>query len=115
MHEIYEQFLRDVAQGRGTEQEKIRPLASGRVYSGKRAHSVGLADNQGGLTDALTAVRQKLGLSASSPLEIVVLPTVHESLFSRAGLPLGLRRLAALADFAMPGIYALDPRWVTLA
>jgi protease-4 len=115
MHEIYEQFLRDVAQGRGTEQEKIRPLASGRVYSGKRAHSVGLADNQGGLTDALTAVRQKLGLSASSPLEIVVLPTVHESLFSRAGLPLGLSRLAALADFAMPGIYALDPRWVTLA
>lgn len=115
MHEIYEQFLRDVAQGRGTEQEKIRPLASGRVYSGKRAHSVGLADGEGGLTDALRAVREKLGISPVAPLEIVVLPTVHESLFSRVGLPLGLHRLAAFADFALPGIYALDPRWVTLS
>lgn len=115
MHEIYEQFLRDVAQGRGTGQDKIRPLASGRVYSGKRAHTLGLADQKGGLTDALAAVREKLGLSALSPLEIAILPTVHESLFSRAGLPLGLSRLAALGDFAMPGIYTLDPRWVTLA
>ncbi|HNA80462.1 MAG TPA: hypothetical protein PKY99_13450, partial [Turneriella sp.] len=93
----------------------IRPLASGRVYSGKRAHTLGLADQKGGLTDALAAVREKLGLSALSPLEIAILPTVHESLFSRAGLPLGLSRLAALGDFAMPGIYTLDPRWVTLA
>ncbi|MFZ5627756.1 MAG: S49 family peptidase [Spirochaetota bacterium] len=115
MQEIYEQFLRDVAQGRGTVHEKIRPLASGRVYSGKRAHSLGLADSEGGLTDALAAIRQKLGLTALSPLEIAILPSVHESLFSRAGLPLGLSRFAALADFAMPGIYALDPRWVSLA
>jgi protease-4 len=114
MQEVYEQFLRDVAQGRGTVPEKIRPLASGRVYSGKRARSLGLADNEGGLSDALAAVREKLGLSALSPLEIAILPSVHESLFSRAALPLGLSRLAALADFAIPGIYLLDPRWVTL-
>ncbi len=114
MQEIYEQFLRDVAHGRGTGQEKIRPLASGRVYSGKRAVTLGLADQQGGLTDALAAVRAKLGLSDLAPLHVTILPAVHESLFSRAGLPLGLSRLAALGDFAMPGIYAIDPRWVTL-
>lgn len=115
MHEIYEQFLRDVALGRGTDQEKIRPLASGRVYSGKRARALGLTDSEGGLCDALAAVRQKLGLSAQAPLEIAILPAVHESLFSRAGLPPGFSRLVALADFAIPGIYALDARWVSLA
>lgn len=114
MQEIYEQFLRDVALGRGTQPEKIRRLASGRVYSGKRALCLGLADQSGGLTDALAAIREKLGLSALSPLEIAVLPAVHEPLFSRAGLPWGLSRLAALVDFAMPGIYTLDPRWLTL-
>lgn len=115
MHEIYDQFLRDVAHGRGITRKKLEPLASGRVYSGKRAHALGLADGQGGLSDALDAVRRKLGLTDLSPLEIAVLPVVHEPLFSRGALPLGLARLTALADFAMPGVYAIDPRWVTIA
>lgn len=114
MQEIYEQFLHDVAMGRNRATDKLRPHAAGRVFSGKRALQNGLADEMGGLCDALSALRQKLGLPPLAPLEIVVLPTVQESLFNRAGIPTGLGRIAVLADFAVPGIYTLDPRWAML-
>lgn len=114
MEEIYEQFIRDVAAGRGKKPAEIKPLASGRVYSGARAEKLGLTDQNGGLTDALEALRKDLGLAAMAPLEIVILPAVRESLFSRSMLPFGLSRLAALADFARPGLYTLDPRYLTI-
>lgn len=115
MQEIYEQFLTDAATGRNSTAEKLRPFAAGRVFSGTHAVKNGLADEVGGLSDALSALRQKLGIGPLAPLEIAILPTVQESLLSRAGFPAGLSQIAALADFAMPGIYALDPRWIMLA
>lgn len=115
MQEIYEQFLADIATGRNSTAEKLRPFAAGRVFSGKHAIKNSLADEVGGLSDALSAIRQKLGIGPLAPLEIAILPTVQESLLSRAGFPAGLSQIAALADFAIPGIYALDPRWIMLA
>lgn len=112
MADIYEQFLRDVAQGRNTEVEKIRPHASGRVYSGKTAGKIGLIDQQGGLSGTLAALRQHLGVSESETVQVDILPAVRESLFSRGMLPLGLSRLADLADFSRPGIFTLDPRFL---
>lgn len=112
MADIYEQFLRDVAQGRNTEVEKIRPHASGRVYSGKTAGKIGLTDQQGGLSGALAALRQHLGVGESEAVQVDILPAVRESLFSRGMLPLGLSRLADLADFSRPGIFTLDPRFL---
>ena len=112
MAEIYEQFLRDVAQGRNTQPEKIRPHASGRVFSGKSAQKIGLADAEGGLYSALLALRAHLGVRENESIHLDILPAVRESLFSRGMLPFGLSRLAHLADFARPGIFALDPRFL---
>lgn len=112
MAEIYEQFLRDVAAGRNTTADKIRQHASGRVFSGKAAQKIGLTDAEGGLSTALTALRTHLGLRDNEAVRIDILPAVRESLFSRGMLPLGLSRLADLADFSRPGIFTLDPRFL---
>jgi|GEM_PF-5455830 len=112
MAEIYEQFLRDVALGRSTEIDKIRPHASGRVYSGKSAQKIGLTDSEGGLSATLTALRNHLGIPESEAVHVDILPAVRESLFSRNMLPMGLSRMVDLADFSRPGIFALDPRFL---
>lgn len=114
MHEVYAQFLRDVAQGRKSEVEKIKPHASGRVYSGRRAATLGLTDHEGGIGAALEALKHELGLKPNEAFELTVLPHVKESLFNRSLLPFGLRQLAALADFAKPGIYALETGFIVI-
>jgi protease-4 len=111
MHEVYAQFLRDVAQGRKTEVGKIKPHASGRVFSGLRAQTLGLTDREGGIGAALEALKNELGIRPHEAFNLTVLPNVKESLFNRSFLPFGLARLMALADFAKPGVYALDLRF----
>lgn len=112
MAEIYEQFLRDVALGRNTEIGKIRPHASGRVYSGKSAQQLGLTDSEGGLSATLSALRNHLRIPDSEAVHVDILPAVRESLFSRNMLPMGLSRMVELADFSRPGIFTLDPRFL---
>ena len=112
MHEVYGQFLRDVAEGRKRPVKEISPHASGRVFSGKKAQTLGLTDAEGGIAATLQALRSDLGIAASDPVDVVVLPSVKESLFNRSLLPFGLSRLAALADFSRAGIYALETRFL---
>jgi len=114
MEEIYEQFLRDVAHGRGVAPGDIRRHASGRVYSGKKAETIRLADQMGGLTHALTGIKEELGIRAGELVELSILPAIKESLFNRSLLPFGLSRLAAMADFSRPGVYAIETRFYTL-
>jgi len=112
MHSIYEQFLRDVALGRGCGQEEIRAHASGRVYSGERAQKISLVDSSGGISHALYALRNTLGVKQSESIELVVLPTIKESLFNRSSLPLGIQALASLSDFSKYAVYAADLRFL---
>lgn len=114
MHEVYAQFLRDVAQGRKSEVAKIKPHASGRVFSGSRAQALGLTDDEGGIGAALEALKEALGIRPHETFELTVLPQVKEALFNRSLLPFGFSRLMALADFAKPGIYALETRFLVI-
>lgn len=50
---VYESFLTRVAEGRGMSIEQVEQIAKGRVWSGTRAIEVGLADQFGGLMDAI--------------------------------------------------------------
>lgn len=111
MAEIYEQFLRDIATGRNTQVAKVKPHASGRVFSGAAAQKLGLTDAEGGICAALLAIRKQLNLAENETLQVEILPSVKESLFGRNMLPLGLKSLANLADFAKPGVYAIDTRF----
>lgn len=51
--EAYNQFIADVAAGRGMEISEVRKLATGQLYLGSQALELGLVDRLGGLEDAI--------------------------------------------------------------
>lgn len=59
----YNDFLRLVAVNRNMALRQVRPLAKGRVWSGKAAVQVGLADEEGGLMDAVRQAAEMAGLA----------------------------------------------------
>ncbi len=60
---IYDQFLSDVAQMRKIDKEKLRPIADGRILSGKEALAANLVDELGNFEDALDAAVKLAGLT----------------------------------------------------
>ena len=51
----YELFTSRVADGRGMEQDSVKAIAEGRVWTGEQALSIGLVDKLGNLNDAVEA------------------------------------------------------------
>lgn len=52
LDEAHTRFIEAVAEGRGVEPGEIRPVATGRAYSGLQARDLGLVDDFGDLEDA---------------------------------------------------------------
>jgi protease-4 len=59
MNDIYGQFTRKAAEGRGMEVEKLEKLARGRIYSGVRAKDLKLVDDIGTLADTIEIATNK--------------------------------------------------------
>jgi protease IV len=53
--DVYGQFVEAVAQGRGLPESRVREIAEGRIYTGRRAKELKLVDELGGLDDAIGA------------------------------------------------------------
>ncbi len=62
---IYASFLDKVADSRHIKREAVNEIAQGRVWSGKRALSLGLVDQLGGLEDAIRYAGKEAGLGTS--------------------------------------------------
>lgn len=60
---MYGQFVHDVATARHTTDEKIRPLATGQVWTGEQALPLGLIDKIGGFRVALLDTARSVGIS----------------------------------------------------
>ncbi|MEE8558835.1 MAG: signal peptide peptidase SppA [Myxococcota bacterium] len=60
--QMYGDFVGRVASGRGIEQERVREMAEGRVWTGAQAAELGLVDELGGLDRAVARVRELAGL-----------------------------------------------------
>jgi len=60
---MYGQFVHDVATGRHSTDDKIRPLATGQVWTGQQAISMGLIDKVGGFRVALMDTAKQVGIS----------------------------------------------------
>ncbi len=60
---MYGQFIHDVASGRHTSDEKIRPLATGQVWTGQQSLPLGLIDQVGGFRIALMDTAKSVGIS----------------------------------------------------
>lgn len=59
---VYERFLKLVSDGRGLSVQGVDSIAQGRVWTGEDALSIGLADEYGGLEDAIRYAAAKAGL-----------------------------------------------------
>ncbi len=97
----YNRFLDVVAQGRDMAPSRVNEIGQGRVYSGKKALSLGLVDEIGTLRDAVFAAAEMAGIEKSDPMYIEKKSTFSEMLFrqfvtvSRAVFP-GQTWLASL-------------------
>jgi protease IV len=60
---MYGQFVHDVATGRHTTDDKIRPLATGQVWTGQQSLPLGLIDKVGGFRVALIDTARDAGIS----------------------------------------------------
>ena len=59
---VHGQFVAAVAQGRGLDEEVVRKLADGRIYSGAQAKERGLVDQFGTLEDAIELAARRGGI-----------------------------------------------------
>ncbi len=60
---MYGQFVHDVATGRHTSDDRIRPLATGQVWTGQQSLPLGLIDKVGGFRSALMDTAKSVGIS----------------------------------------------------
>jgi protease-4 len=60
---MYTQFVHDVATGRHTSDDKIKPLATGQVWTGQQSLPLGLIDKVGGYRTALMETAKDVGIS----------------------------------------------------
>jgi protease-4 len=81
---MYGQFVHDVATGRHTTDDKIRPLATGQVWTGQQAIPLGLIDKIGGFRVALMDTAKAVDISGE--------PTIAHPPSDKKGI------LASLSD-----------------
>jgi protease-4 len=81
---MYGQFIHDVATGRHTTDDKIRPLATGQVWTGQQSLPLGLIDKVGGFRVALMDTASSVGIKGE--------PTIARPANDKKGL------LAVLTD-----------------
>lgn len=67
----YAMFKQRVADGRDMDPDRVESLARGRVWSGVRAHELGLVDELGGMFDAVDHARELAGIRAGARVQLV--------------------------------------------
>jgi protease-4 len=88
LDDVHEQFIQDVAKGRGLEVEKIRAIADGRILTGKQAKELGLIDEFGNLNDAIELASKLAGIEKPNVVELQKRHFLEE-LFKRIGYEFG--------------------------
>ncbi len=89
IQEAYDEFVRVVAEGRELPEARVRELADGRIYTGRQAVALGLADELGGYRDALAVAGQLAGLGSEPPVRVyAAAPSFWEALSGTASMVL---------------------------
>ncbi len=67
--QVFDQFVKAVAEGRKMKRSKVLELADGRIYTGEQAKANGLVDQLGGLHEAMTEAGKKAGIKGKPKLK----------------------------------------------
>ena len=103
LQEGYNEFTKKVSEGRGISQDSVNAIGRGRIWSGISARQIGLVDQLGGLTDAVSVAKEQAKLRDA---RVVFYHPKRTSLFSSlrnlravlAGLPKGLGPTASYIE-----------------
>lgn len=72
--DVYSNFISRVAEGRQLTPAAVEQLAQGRVWTGAQAYNLKLVDELGGLDTAINRAKEKMGLTADTPVYIDTYP-----------------------------------------
>ncbi len=113
--EMYDRFVKVVAEGRGLDPAVVRKLADGRIYTSKQAQRSKLIDSIGYREDAIRHVGEMIGAAGVHVVRYARVRSFREMLFLRAQgsditlrldrglLPQSQQRLMYLWTPAVPG------------
>jgi protease-4 len=62
LSDVHEQFIADIAKGRGMPADRVREVADGRIMTGQQAKDIGLVDEMGNFQDALRVAKTLAGI-----------------------------------------------------
>jgi len=79
---IYKNFVHKAAQGRKMTDEGIDSIGKGRVWTGEQAKENGLVDEIGGITEAISLVKEMAKIPAEAEVEVVIYPKMRTSMWS---------------------------------
>jgi len=83
--DIYSQFIDHVAQGRHKNAAEIRPLADGRVFTGRQAKELGLVDQLGDFHDAVLLAGSLAGIQGEPAIVELGQKNIFRELFAGSG------------------------------
>lgn len=83
--DIYNQFVDVVARGRHKDAAEIRPLADGRIFTGRQAKELGLVDRLGDFHDAVLLAGELAGIPGEPTVVELGPKNVWQELFAGAG------------------------------
>ena len=116
--DAYGQFVQAVADGRKMSVEQVKPLADGRIYSGRQALELKLVDQLGDSVDATKLAAQLGGIKDEIPRvrrDSERLNDIFELLETRARLTLGFGPAGVTMGSAVPSprglLYAWSGGW----
>ncbi|MDQ7794928.1 MAG: signal peptide peptidase SppA [bacterium] len=102
--DIYEQFVDVVAEGRGLQRERVLELADGRVFTGRQAVALGLADRTGNFPQAVEEAAALAGLRAYRVRELGRRRPLERLLGAVETLAGSLHTLARSVQSLIPGV-----------
>lgn len=109
VNDIYNQFLTAVSEARKIPKEQLRPIADGRVFTGRQALKLHLIDQIGTLKDAISYAGVQGGLSAD-PVVYKLSRSPFERIFGDTQ-----SMYQGSADRKLLGLLLLDPRIAALS
>jgi protease-4 len=106
----YEDFKARVRAGRGMDEERLEPIAGGRVWLGREARDLGLVDQLGGLPEALLRAQELASLPPDRRAPLLLLRGGRQPIPPQPFPEQPLASLAhALGDLLTPQVWALMP------
>jgi protease-4 len=92
LDDVHDQFIQAVATGRALKVEQVRPLADGRIFTGRQARTAKLVDELGDLQDAIKLAARLVGIAGEprvvEPRKRFSLRDLLENSFLGRGSPL---------------------------